>query len=87
MRHIIGDSREQSSLLPDTLDDHPVRVIDTFVDTLDMKALVIILFIAVANSRSHAAVNMSLSDVTRFGSKPHRHNTACNIFKCVALTS
>jgi transposase len=44
MRHITGDSRQQSNLLPDTLDDyvdedHPVRVIDAFVDTLDMKAL------------------------------------------------
>jgi transposase len=44
MRHISGDSRQQVILLPDTLDDyvdkdHPVRVIDAFVDTLDMKAL------------------------------------------------
>ena len=44
MRHISGDSRQQATLLPDTLDDyvdgdHPVRVIDAFVDTLDMKAL------------------------------------------------
>ena len=44
MRHISGDSRQQVTLLPDTLDDyvdkdHPVRVIDAFVDTLDMKAL------------------------------------------------
>ena len=44
MRHITGDSRQQATLLPDTLDDyvdedHPVRVIDAFVDTLDIKAL------------------------------------------------
>jgi len=44
MRHITGDSRQQATLLPDTLDDyvdedHPVRVIDAFVDTLDMKSL------------------------------------------------
>ena len=44
MRHITGESRQQATLLPDTLDDfvdedHPVRVIDAFVDTLDMKAL------------------------------------------------
>ena len=44
MRHIAGESRQQSTLLPDTLDDyvdedHPVRVIDAFVDTLNMKAL------------------------------------------------
>ena len=44
MRHITGDSRQQATLLPDTLDDyidedHPVRVIDAFVDTLDMKVL------------------------------------------------
>ena len=44
MRHVIGDSRQQATLLPDTLDDYidenyPVRVIDAFVDTLDMKAL------------------------------------------------
>ena len=44
MRHITGDSRQQATLLPGTLDDyvdedHPVRVIDAFVDTRDMKAL------------------------------------------------
>jgi transposase len=44
MRHITGDSRQQATLLPDTLDDyvdedHPVRVIDAFVDTLNMKSL------------------------------------------------
>ena len=44
MRHLTGDSRQQVTLLPDTLndyvdEDHPVRVIDAFVDTLDMKAL------------------------------------------------
>ncbi len=44
MRHITGESRQQSTLLPDTLDDyvdedHPVRVIDAFVDSLDLKAL------------------------------------------------
>ena len=44
MRHITGDSRQQATLLPDTLDDyvdedHPIRVIDAFVDTLDMRAL------------------------------------------------
>ena len=44
MRHITGDSRQQATLLPDTLDDqvdedYPVRVIDAFVDALDMKAL------------------------------------------------
>ena len=44
MRHITGESRQQSTLLPDTLDDyvdkgHPIRVIDAFVDTLDLKAL------------------------------------------------
>lgn len=44
MRHITGESRDQATLLPLTLDDyvaadHPVRVIDAFVDSLDMKAL------------------------------------------------
>jgi transposase len=44
MRHLTGDSRQQATLLPDTLEDyvdedHPVRVIDAFVDTLDMKGL------------------------------------------------
>ena len=44
MRHITGESRDQATLLPPTLDDyvaadHPVRVIDAFVDSLDMKAL------------------------------------------------
>ena len=44
MRHITGDSRQRATLLPPTLDDYvdadqPVRVIDAFVDTLDMKVL------------------------------------------------
>ena len=44
MRHIIGAPRQQATLLPDTLEDyvdedHPVRVIDAFVDILDMAAL------------------------------------------------
>jgi transposase len=44
MRHITGEPRQQTNLLPDTLDDyvdenHPVRVIDAFVDSLDLKAL------------------------------------------------
>ena len=44
MRHITGESRQQTTLLPNTLDDyvdkdHPVRVIDAFVDTLNMKGL------------------------------------------------
>ena len=44
MRHITGEDRHQATLLPDTLDeyvaaDHPVRVIDAFVDSLDMAAL------------------------------------------------
>jgi transposase len=42
MRHITGESWQQSTLLPDTLndyvdEDHPVRVIYAFVDTLDLK--------------------------------------------------
>lgn len=41
MRHLDGESRQQGSLLPDTLDDyvaedHPVRVIDAFIDHLDL---------------------------------------------------
>jgi transposase len=41
MRHLEGESRQQGSLLPDTLDDyvaddHPVRVIDAFIDSLDL---------------------------------------------------
>ena len=41
MRHLTGDSRHQSTLLPDTLDDYadkdnPARVIDAFVDILDV---------------------------------------------------
>jgi transposase len=44
MRHITGESREQATMLPPTLDDyvatdHPVRVIDAFVDSLDMRTL------------------------------------------------
>jgi transposase len=44
MRRITGGSIQQASLLPPTLDDcvdedYPVRVIDSFVDILDMTAL------------------------------------------------
>lgn len=44
MAHIIGESRYQSTLFPQILDeliaeDHPVRVIDAFVDALDLAAL------------------------------------------------
>jgi transposase len=44
LRHLTGDSRHQSTLLPDTLDDYvdkdnPVRVIDAFVDILDVSKL------------------------------------------------
>jgi transposase len=44
MRHLQGDNRHQSDLLPGSLDDfvaedHPVRVIDAFIDTLDFAAL------------------------------------------------
>lgn len=44
MRHITGESRQQTTLLPPVLEDyvatdHPVRVIDAFVDSLDMRTL------------------------------------------------
>ena len=44
MRHLEGANRGQSSLLPELLDkfvatDHPVRVIDAYIDTLDLVAL------------------------------------------------
>lgn len=44
MPHLTGQSRQQISLLPESLDelvgaDPPVRVIDAFVDTLDVAAL------------------------------------------------
>jgi transposase len=44
MRHIQGENRHQSSLLPPSLEDfvaadHPVRVIDALVDKLDLAAL------------------------------------------------
>ena len=44
MRHVTGQSRYQSTLFPDVPDDmvagdHPVRVIDVFVDTLDLAQL------------------------------------------------
>jgi transposase len=44
MGHVEGVSRDQRQLLAPSLDeivgaDHPVRVIDAFVDTLDMRAL------------------------------------------------
>lgn len=44
MSHIRGQSRQQSTLFPEVLDDfipaeHPVRVVDAFVDSLDLRAL------------------------------------------------
>ena len=44
MRHLEGDSRQQGRLLPETLDDyvasdHPVRVIDAYIDQLDLITL------------------------------------------------
>jgi transposase len=44
MAHVTGQSREQTSLFPETLDeavgaDHPVRVIDAFVGSLDLTQL------------------------------------------------
>ena len=44
MSHIQGQSRHQATLFPETLEDlipadHPVRVVDAFVDCLDMAAL------------------------------------------------
>ena len=44
MRHKQGGSRQQSTLFPESMDeyvskDNPVRVIDAFIDSLDMAAL------------------------------------------------
>ena len=44
MRHIQGENRHQTSLLPPSLEDfvatdHPVRVIDALVDKLDLASL------------------------------------------------
>jgi transposase len=44
MRHIEGEDRRQVALLPESLEDfvfgdHPVRVIDAYIDTLDVRAL------------------------------------------------
>jgi len=44
MRHIQGESRFQTTLFPDRLEDYvsednPVRVIDAFIDGLDMAEL------------------------------------------------
>jgi hypothetical protein len=42
MRHLEGESRDQIALLPESLEDfvasdHPVRVIDAYVDALDRR--------------------------------------------------
>lgn len=44
MRHVEGEDRHQMALLPESLEDfvaadHPVRVIDAYIDTLDVSAL------------------------------------------------
>jgi transposase len=43
-RYVEGENRSQSTLLPESLDDYiaednPVRVVDVFVDELDLKTL------------------------------------------------
>src|SRR5215472_13340064 len=43
-RYVEGEARSQTTLFPDTLDDYiaednPVRVVDVFVDELDLKKL------------------------------------------------
>src|SRR4030088_3599248 len=43
-RYVVGQDRSQSTLFPDVLDDYiaednPVRVVDVFVDELDLKDL------------------------------------------------
>jgi transposase len=43
-RYVEGENRSQSTLFPESLDDYiaednPVRVVDVFVDELDLKAL------------------------------------------------
>lgn len=44
MKYITGESRNQTTLLPDCIEDYvsednPVRVIDAFIDQLDMEEL------------------------------------------------
>ena len=43
-RYVEGEARSQTTLFPDALDDYiaednPVRVVDVFVDELDLKKL------------------------------------------------
>jgi transposase len=43
-RYVVGQDRSQSTLFPEVLDDYiaednPVRVVDVFVDELDLKGL------------------------------------------------
>jgi len=43
-RYVVGQDRSQSTLFPEVLDDYiaednPVRVVDVFVDELDLKDL------------------------------------------------
>ena len=56
MSHLEGESRDQGSLLPAVLDDyvaaeHPVRVIDAFVESLDLGALGFSRVVAAATGR------------------------------------
>ena len=38
-RFVEGEDRQQATLLPACLEDNPVRVIDVFIDELDLEAL------------------------------------------------
>jgi transposase len=56
MAHKVGQSREQMILFPESLDeavgrDHPVRVIDAFVDSLDLGQLGFLKVVAEATGR------------------------------------
>jgi transposase len=44
MKYVEGEAREQLTLLPDSIEDYigednPVRVIDAFVDSLDLEEM------------------------------------------------
>jgi transposase len=65
--HILGQSRTQTTLLPEVLDDfvsedNPVRVVDVFVDGLDLQTLGFERVIATGKGRPgyHPAVMLKL---------------------------
>jgi len=69
--HVQGQNRDQATLLPEQLDDligddNAVRLIDAFVDSLDLKALGFARIVTVCRSQSSLGGDMIAIDASKF---------------------